>query len=552
VAPADLEVLAARLGLLIRQSKYDEAVQLCTVTGGEQPSPDVLRWRARVWEAKGDLAKAAEDYQRIIARPDGAAAGTLALGRMYYRQQQFDKAAQVWRDGIKLAPNSLDLRGALAEVLIQSNDEKQLSEARTVIDRQLAETPDKKDFQMLKADTFLVARNYDEAARLYQKVIEQPPRPAPSKAFARLAEIASIRNDSAAVMRYIEEGLKDNPKNATLLMLKANLALAGDPAAAVELARRATEIEPANEAALLLLSRAMVRAGSADRARDLLKAFVARAGTQGGWDARLDLARLCVEAADYDAAGKLLAELEARQPGSEPVAVVRVLWYGAQKQWPQLVEFANGCLKSTPKALGVADAAGQVLLDSRDDKVRVQCMPFFEYIVQQAPQSAEAHSRVGIANYQLARMAEARKGFEAALAIDPRHVNSINNLGWLLCEDLKDPAAAEKLVKDVVAELNDPFLWDTVGVIRYRLGRVKEAQEAFEKALAHKQVSVQTRQSAAFHLARLLAPAEKDKSLKLLNELLASDSLTLSAAEQQEARKLRESLGGSPVATKAS
>ena len=125
----------------------------------------------------------------------------------------------------------------------------------------------------------------------------------------------------------------------------------------------------------------------------------------------------------------------------------------------------------------------------------------------------------------------------------------LNDLSYVLCESLRNPQEAEKLARKAVEMgVEDASLWDTWGVILYRLGRHEESQKALEKSLADPQILPGTRQSATFHLARTLAPKDPARSRDLLERLLATppDRRLMSAADFAEAQALL----GSPATSR--
>jgi tetratricopeptide (TPR) repeat protein len=85
------------------------------------------------------------------------------------------------------------------------------------------------------------------------------------------------------------------------------------------------------------------------------------------------------------------------------------------------------------------------------------------------------------------RQAAAR--YRSALDIKPDHVGSLNNLAWLLvtCPEtqLRDANRAVQLAnKAIELEPQRKFLWNTLGVARYRAGDWKGAVTALEKSMA--------------------------------------------------------------------
>lgn len=91
--------------------------------------------------------------------------------------------------------------------------------------------------------------------------------------------------------------------------------------------------------------------------------------------------------------------------------------------------------------------------------------------------AALAHIRAG-------RVVEARACYEQAIAIDPRYVRALNNLGTLL-DDLGEHGAAESRFRAAIAvdpEVPEP--WAGLGSNLRIQGRLAEARAAYEHALS--------------------------------------------------------------------
>ncbi|MBN1491136.1 MAG: tetratricopeptide repeat protein [Phycisphaerae bacterium] len=546
LAPDHPDVLLAQIRWLINQSRFDDAVDLCTAAVESGQHPDALLLRARAREAQGELDLAAEDFRRYTALDGRAEAGCLALGRFHLRYGRAEEAVRTWRRGLEHAPKSIELRGAMVEVLLASSEPEPRAEALKYIEQRLAEDPNDNAFLMLRAD-YLVRTNPAEAERIYTQVSDRSPGAA--KAFARLAEMHLARNQIERAVDLVDRGLAGSPRSVPLLLMKARLLLDSRPTEATSLARQAASLQPDDEETVLTLAEALVRSGDVPGAIQALRAFLARQDKGQAFDVRVNLARLFVLAGEPDAADPLVEQADQILPGNPATAPIRILLHATRKEWPQLTELAADCLKRNPDDLAVAELAGRQLLLATDAQVREKAIGLFEHIVSRQPGSAEAHEALGMAHYQLGRIDQARTLVEEAHTMAPNDLSPLNNLTWIICEDQHDPAGAEQIAAPAIqAGVDSPHLWDTWGVVQYRLGRTEQAVQAFERALAHPQLAVNTRHSSMFHLARALAQTDPQRSLDLLDRLLPIDGgdLYLSASDRVEAEELRLTLRNAP------
>jgi tetratricopeptide (TPR) repeat protein len=325
-----------------------------------------------------------------------------------------------------------------------------------------------------------------------------------------------------------------------------------NPVEAASAARMAVELMPDDENTVLKLADALEKSGVPTEAMRTLQSFLDRDAGEKAFDARINLARLLVQSRQFQQAEDLLKQADALRPDNTATTIVRLLALAGNQRGQELIGLADTRLQKFPNEFGVAQAAGELLLGFQDPQFKKEAVRFFEYLASKNPDSAEALGAVGLALYQNGEIEKARAVLEDAHKRNPKEPNILNNLTWIICEDLKDPAGAEKLAGPAIRDGADhPNLWDTWGMVLYRLGRMPEAAEAFETALSHPGASDETEHSATFHLARTLEPSDRQRSLALLNELLSAPggNVALSPSEKQEAEELRERLRTSPDST---
>lgn len=91
---------------------------------------------------------------------------------------------------------------------------------------------------------------------------------------------------------------------------------------------------------------------------------------------------------------------------------------------------------------------------------------------------------VGIANERLDNWPRAEMNFNRALELAPNQPLVLNYLGYSLVEKNQDLERAQKMIEDAVAgRPNSGFITDSLGWVRYRLGKFEEAVEPMETAV---------------------------------------------------------------------
>ncbi|HOW71238.1 MAG TPA: tetratricopeptide repeat protein [Phycisphaerae bacterium] len=597
IKPEAPEVLAARVEFHVDRSEFKEALDLCGEAIARKPSADAYQLRARVYEAQRDLASAAADLHQVASLEGRAEEGYLAVGRMYYRQNRFQQAVESWEAGLKLVPGSYMLRGALAEARVSSGNKSEKEKGQTLLDELLRDLEEglrerPKDEQLLNMrDELLLTRvesqltSLDEAQFKLRKPEEITAllqesegvcdrilarNPKSSFAYALLAQAAFVQEEQALRrgertvaqrqrargLDYLDRGVIANPQDPRLLVRQAQLLLEANPDRAVVAARSALELQPGSEASAILYASSLARAGRGNEAIAALSRFLERSDAREAFNARLALAEMSSAAKDFVRAEAVIKQAEAMVAGDKgrqaAVDLGRLGLLASQRQWESFVTMARECLAKNAGDVILMSRVGATLLESGDPIWAKTGVEFLEMVTRQRPDDPLAFSQLGIGHYRIGQLQEAAAAFEQGLKLDPDHLQLSNDLAWLMCEEQKKPEEAARRIAKAIETIEkgsgDPVvgsLWDTWGVIQYRLGKLDGSKQALEKCLGlGEELAESTRQSARFHLARTLATIDRERSAQLLRELLAipKKDLRLSDADLTEAQALRDQL----------
>jgi tetratricopeptide (TPR) repeat protein len=106
----------------------------------------------------------------------------------------------------------------------------------------------------------------------------------------------------------------------------------------------------------------------------------------------------------------------------------------------------------------------------------------FRRAVEANPQSAVAHSKLGVALVHLRRLDEAEKAFARAVAVSPGYAPAWSNLGNIYRETGRTEEALQAYERAVAA---DPDYWiahQNLGGLYKQMGRTSEAIASLKKA----------------------------------------------------------------------
>jgi Zn-dependent protease with chaperone function len=94
---------------------------------------------------------------------------------------------------------------------------------------------------------------------------------------------------------------------------------------------------------------------------------------------------------------------------------------------------------------------------------------------------------IGNVYYERQNLDRAASAYEAAIVLDPKNSDALNNLAWLLATidnpKLHNPQKALQYAQKAIALKKAPHIWDTLAECLYVNGRVAEAIEAENQAL---------------------------------------------------------------------
>lgn len=551
IAPDAPEVLAARVQVHVQKSEFEQALLLCNEALKEKPNnPDVYQLRAGVHEAKGDIEQAAADLRSLAGLKGSAERGYLALGRLYFRRNEIDQAISSWHKGLEEgnAPDSYPMRGALAGALLASTDESQQAEGGKILDDLLRERPDDMTLQLMSAER--VSRNDPEAARqMFEAILREHPNS--TGVYRSLAQIASAQGRQEDALKLVNQGLGIGTPDFDLLMMKANLTSVSAPGIAVASAYDALQLRPDSEPALLTWVSLAVRSGSYDEPIRVLRVFLDRPAHADSIGARLALAHLNILNKDLPAADTLITEAQRLDPEGPGPVQVRLIWHHARQSWEMLAAVARDRLQKHPDDVATPHMAVQLLFEAEDAQPRQDAIALLNRLIALHPKDPIHKFALGSGYYNLGQPAETARLYEQGLELAPDNLNMLNDLAWILCEDLHNPQAALKWGEKAHAMApDDGHVLDTWGVLQYRLGNLAESVSALEKCLDTNGLAVSTRYSATFHLARSLAGTDPSRSIMLLRQLEADSQAEqiMSRSIREEAKALLESLSSSSQA----
>lgn len=454
------------------------------------------------WLARADDIRGAEEaFQR---------AAELAPLRSTYRLRYAEfKAATGDRTGaravleplVKQAPDFLPAWTELAKLEIA---ERKWDAADQALRRVLVRDPVNLPALLLRPQLAVARGQYTNAVAELEKVLKLIPNH--PRVLYQMALASLMINDLSRAISSLEQVLQVAPDMAEAVTLLAELRLRrGDPAGAIQLLEPFVSRHPEAWQARLLLAQAYGARNETDRvlalyqalARDfptnptpyLLSGLIQRQRN------RLPEARTAFERAvqirpGYLPAVEQLVQLdlmaqrfeEARHRAEAELArhtnspLPWMLLYQVHLFQTNLPEAERALLKAVEVAPDYRPAHAELARVYLATGRQKEAVARLESVVEANPRDIVSLMQLALLQTGLTNYTAARKVYERILEINPRYVPALNNLAWLLAENLNELDRAHELARRAVdLQPGEPASSDTLGWILFKRGEYARA-----------------------------------------------------------------------------
>lgn len=362
---------------------------------------------------------------------------------------------------------------------------------------------------------------------------------------ARLGLAVSPRSEEAA-MRVFEYGMAVDPEKALKdarsfvtahpasrrlrLLIAGQLAERGDYDASLAELQSMARRSPEDFDLIFMQAQVAYRAKRLDQARALLDQFVsiqtqrqtaAAAGSTDApaalADAYLLLARIAEDQGRLDDAIVQLGKIEehaTRYTSRMRQAALRAR-QGKVDEALAIIDAANPG-DDEELALGVLTSA-QILRDAGRPADAIRRLKAAE---AELPESVEIKYELAMLYERENKLAEAEKLLREVIAIDPGHAHSYNALGYALADrNVRLPEALKLITRAMEIAPEDPFIMDSMGWIKFRMGDLNAAQDFLTRAYRKRPEA-----DIAAHLGEVLwMLGQKDEARAIWKEGAARD-----------------------------
>ena len=538
-APDDGNMLAALARFYVSQDQRDKAVALLEErAAGDPDEPGHLLVLAEFLQSGGDTAGALAATDRALAIDPAHEASRLARAELL-----IEAAAKGEGDG---------------------------DEGRRIIDEVLEANPSSVLGMFSKAKMLMADREYEEAAALARRVVEERP----TASAHLLLGTAYQRTNQFDLAR--EELIRALQLDATRVSARRRLALIylrnGNFELAAQEARRGLSNSAGDPQLQLLLADALIGQRNQSGAREALEALEPESSELAA-PYRIRAAQLLLRLGETERATEIAKDVVAKDP-TNAAALTVLLGIQARSGNPQeTLPALNAAIEADPKNGDLYRVRGQFYLGFRrqqdgaprfPNEARADLLQALEL----NDQDGEAHVLLGQLREAMGNTEQALESYARAIELNPRHGEAylragtvyertdraeeairnytslvqlgdgggvperqlgvaMNNLAWLLAEkenagpnDLDRALELAQSAKELLPA--DPNVSDTLGWVMYKRRVHGAAISLFREAIASYPPGTPSRALSRYHLALSYeANGEKDLAIQELEKSLA-------------------------------
>lgn len=509
------DIWAPIVEILVRLKRYPEAEKSLASWQAVAPDAGVRQniMGAVLARERGQFAEARRLVEQAIGRDANNANLYLIRAQINTGDTEKEMQERVKGDLEKALQLDPSLAGAREMLVEWYNDHNRVEEARENLQRLITQRPDVISYRVQMAQQYLRTERYDALERLLNDSMERLPQEAVWHQLKAALRRAQNRPREAIDELSLAYKLQKTPE--TLRAFLEALVGSGNTAPALKLMDEAKAAVDASAVLLALRARALI-AQQKDYSAD---ADIARA---------LDLA-----VKDYALLDEVVAQLRTVMSEKD---LTRRLEERRSKGDANVLALA---LAKLDMSAGRTDACLQKL-----EKLRMDLAP-------KDPLLPSVLWFLGLTYYQQQQYGKSRGAYEALLKIEPAHGPALNNLSYLLAEDMKRPEEALPLAERAASfwQINDADranVLDTLGRVQFLAGKLLEAELTLQRSIQLRNMPVNRLHLGEVLMARgrlVEAQSEIEKAEQLAKTAGDKTSLARIAELQKD---LKKSIGSRP------
>jgi tetratricopeptide (TPR) repeat protein len=449
--------------ILDRDPKNLDALLLWA--GSAETPQEVSAAVERLEQAQADFGERAKPY--------------LALGALYLRKQDADKAEQAFKRAVTVEPKSIEAHTLLGNFYLARRD---TANAEREFKAAAAIAPAGSPTRVTLADFYLLLNRGEDAIQVLTDINTQAPDFLP--AWRRTAQVALAQKRYDDSIKAIDVILKKNPEDVDGRLLRGQVHLARrETSEAIDEFQRVLRQEPKSAPARYQLALARLQAGNVDQAKMELQE--AKNNAPGFVDAQLLLAELNIRTGNTDPAIEELEALIEKQPKIARAYVLLGGAYLAKKRAAEATETYRQFARLVPESAQGPYLVGLGLLNQGMNR---EARAAFNDAVTTAPGFVEPLAQLVALDMKEKRSEDALARVKKQVDLNPQSVGLQMLLGRVYLARGEGTQAEQAFLKAI--ELN-PQLFDPYVALGGFYAQTKRYDEALEKLEQARKVNAQ-------------------------------------------------------------
>jgi tetratricopeptide (TPR) repeat protein len=405
-------VLKGRLLLIEKQPDAALPYARNAVASDPEHGAEAHLLLAMIYQAKGQLEEAEQEFKQVLKVAPGAVAADVALSRLYAAKGNKALALEYADEAVKLAPSDADARITLVRVLLTTGD---VNRADRELRKMLVQFPNSSAVQVQAGGLFLARKDVASARAAFNRALELDASSADALAGLVALDLGG-RNARSAIDR-VGARLTASPDDAAGWFLAAKAyAIAGDSVLSEKALRRTIELDPGRVQAFAMLGDLRAMSGKLD---DALHQFQLWAEREPKSVAAHTMVGLTLERLNRTQEARQVYEKVLAMDRHAAIAANNLAWLYAEGggNIDQAAELAQMAKSQAPDQPAFNDTLGWIYY--KKDLVE-QSVPLFQQSLEKDPDNALTHYHLGMAYAKMGEDSKAIVELKKALALDPK------------------------------------------------------------------------------------------------------------------------------------
>lgn len=547
IAPDSLDAASLLIDIRMVQNRPDDALAIAGRVVDSVKSAQAYLLRGRLYLRIKQVDQAKADMLKAVELAPDKTRGWIYQVDFYQATGDIPQSIKAVKEALALSPDDLEVVHRAIILLQASPDPADAGAGAALLEKSLTQFPKDPRLILLKSRLLLASRtkaSLNQAIEVLKTLTREQPNV--EEAWVLMAQAYLSRSDTANALETTLRGLANLPQSFALMMTKAACEGYRNRSLAIPTYQLICRQFPESTEAALSLINAYLQANDARSALELLEVWKKK--PQGSDQPRFELATAAAtwQSGDTAAGQKLFDALYAQRPDDPAVLVVHAESLARGQKWTELVDLLSGWFAKRPDRSDVIVSYIDTLTGKSASAVTEAIEPILRRMIEIKPDSVDALAAMGTVLQSSGRFSQAQPFYEKAIQLDPERVIVLNNLAWILSEELKQYDRALQLVDQAIRKRADYFdAYDTRGVIYFRLNQLDKSLADLTRCVEEFPAGSAALTGSFFHQGRTLAAMQrKVEAMQSLRKALDLNTQTqsLSQADIDEAKRLLEEL----------